>query len=286
MKEGWQTKHLADVAKVGSGNSAPQDKALFKGGTIPFFRMADAGRVRFGDIGESKDYLNDEGAKGLRRFATGTILFPKSGASTFLNHRVMLGVEGCVSSHLATIVADEEQAHPRFLLYFLSTIAAQDLIQDHAYPSLNLPTIAGIEVHLPPLPEQQRIVGLLDEAFAGLSTATANTEKNLQNTRALFESRLQSVFTERGEVWINSTIGEVCALKSGTTVPVAIERSQGDIPYVKVAEMTMPGNLDGVTTSIRFLNLSDVKPNWVIPAGAVIFPKRGGAILTNKKRLT
>jgi len=215
VKKGWQTKTLGDVAAVGAGNSAPQDEALFKDGTIPFFRTADAGRVRFGDILEAADYLNDNGAKGLRRFAPGTILFPKSGASTFLNHRVLLGVEGCVSSHLATIVADKKQAHPRFLLYFLSTIAAQDLVQDHAYPSLNLPTIAGIEVHLPPLAEQQRIVGMLDEAFAGLATAKANAEKNLQNARALFESHLQSVFTQgsqsaaegRGPGWVESTIG-------------------------------------------------------------------------------
>ena len=209
MKKGWQTKHLGDVAAVGAGNSAPQDEALFEDGTIPFFRTADAGRVRFGDIAESTDYLNDKGVKGLRRFAAGTILFPKSGASTFLNHRVILGVEGCVSSHLATIVADEKQAHPRFLLYFLSTIEAQDLVQDHAYPSLNLPTIAGIEVHLPPLAEQQRIVGLLDEAFEGLATAKANAEKNLQNARALFESHLQSVFTQRGPGWKQKTLEEI-----------------------------------------------------------------------------
>ncbi len=209
MKKGWQTRHLGDVALVGAGNSAPQDESLFEGGTIPFFRTADAGRVRFGDIGEAADYLNEKGVKGLRRFAPGTILFPKSGASTFLNHRVMLGVEGCVSSHLATIVADEKQAHPRFLLYFLSTIAAQDLVQDHAYPSLNLPTIAGIEVQLPPLAEQQRIVGLLDESFEGLATAKANAEKNLHNARALFESHLQSVFTQRGPGWKQKTLEEI-----------------------------------------------------------------------------
>ena len=128
MKKSWQTKPLGEVAEVGAGNSAPQDESLFKDGTYPFFRTADAGRVRFGDIYESTDYLNDKGIKGLRRYPKGTILFPKSGASTFLNHRVMLGVEGCVSSHLATIVADETQIEPRFLLYFLSTISAQDQI--------------------------------------------------------------------------------------------------------------------------------------------------------------
>ena len=216
MKKGWQTKTLGDVAKVGAGNSAPQDEALFKDGTIPFFRTADAGRVRFGDICEAADYLNDKGAIGLRHFAPGTILFPKSGASTFLNHRVMLGVGGCVSSHLATIVADENQAHPRFLLYYLSTVAAEDLVQDHAYPSLNLPTIAEIEVHLPALAEQQRIVGILDEAFEGLITAKANAEKNLQNARALFGSVFGGLASQsEQERWPRTTVTEIAASKKG-----------------------------------------------------------------------
>jgi type I restriction enzyme S subunit len=209
VKAGWQTTNLGAVAQVGAGNSAPQKDEMFTDGIHPFFRTSDAGRVRFGDIFESSDYLNDEGIKGLRRFPKGTILFPKSGASTFLNHRVMLGVEGFVSSHLATVVGDEEKVDRRFLLYFLTTVEAQDLIQDHAYPSLNLPAIAGIPVHLPSLSEQQRIVGILDDAFDGIATAKANAEQNLQNARALFESHLQSIFTNRGEGWVEERLRDV-----------------------------------------------------------------------------
>ena len=114
----------------------------------------------------------------------------------------MLGIEGCVSSHLATIIADESKVSPKYLLFYLSTIVAQDLVQDHAYPSLNLPTIAGIEVHLPPIEHQLRINGLLDEAFEALATAKANAEQNLQNARALFESHLESVFGQIGRAHV------------------------------------------------------------------------------------
>lgn len=209
MKAGWQTKNLGEVAQVGAGNSAPQGDLLFSDGIYPFFRTSDAGRIRFGDISESKDYLNDEGIKGLRRLPAGTILFPKSGASTFLNHRVMMAVDGYVSSHLATIVADESKVDRRFLLYFLSTVSAQDLVQDHAYPSLNLPLISGIPVLLPPIPEQHRIVAILDEAFDGIATVKTNTEKNLQNARALFESVLDSVHGE------TSPLGKFISIKTG-----------------------------------------------------------------------
>ena len=56
-------------------------------------------------------------------------------------------------------------------------------------------------VHFPPLAEQRRIVGILDEAFEGIATAKANAEKNLQNARAVFESHLNAVFTQRGKGW-------------------------------------------------------------------------------------
>ncbi len=68
--------------------------------------------------------------------------------------------------------------------------------------------IEAYPIPVPALPEQQRIVAILDEAFDGIATAKANAEKNLQNARALFKSHLQSVFTQRSDGWMDSTIGE------------------------------------------------------------------------------
>jgi type I restriction enzyme S subunit len=65
------------------------------------------------------------------------------------------------------------------------------------------------KIPIPPLPEQQRIVALLDEAFAGLATAKANAERNLQNARAIFESHLQTVFSQRGVGWVEKTLEDV-----------------------------------------------------------------------------
>ena len=80
-------------------------------------------------------------------------------------------------------------------------------MQSHSTGIRNLDGDAykAIKISFPPLPEQQRIVGILDEAFEGIATAKANAEKNLQNARALFESHLQSVFTQRGEGWVRGT---------------------------------------------------------------------------------
>lgn len=246
MKAGWKEATVGAVATVSAGNSAPQEDALFQDGTYPFFRTADAGRIRFGDISESTDYLNDSGISGLRLFPKGTILFPKSGASTFLNHRVMLAVDGYVASHLATIVADRTKIHERFLLYYLTTVSAQDLVQDHAYPSLNLPLISGIPVPVPPLPEQQRIVTILDEAFEGIASATANAEKNLRNACELFDRQLQSVFTKQGKDWSDKKLGEVATFRNGINFT---KSSRGD--------------------SVRIVGVKDFQQHFYAPVDAL-----------------
>jgi type I restriction enzyme S subunit len=74
-------------------------------------------------------------------------------------------------------------------------------------PKVNRDHLFTYEFLVPPIAEQQRIVGILDEAFEGVATAKANAEKNLQNAHALFESHLQSVFTQRGPGWVESIIG-------------------------------------------------------------------------------
>jgi len=70
--------------------------------------------------------------------------------------------------------------------------------------------IESYRIPVPPLHEQRRIVGILDDAFDDIATAKANAEKNLQNARALFESHLQSIFTQRGEGWVEKPLGELC----------------------------------------------------------------------------
>jgi type I restriction enzyme S subunit len=213
MKTNWQTKKINEVCSVGAGNSAPQKKEFFIDGKYPFFRTSDVGGIHIGKISDSNDYLNDRGIKGLKLFKRGTILLPKSGASTFLNHRVVMAVDGYVSSHLATIKVDKKILDNYFIFYFLQEIRAQDLIQDHKYPSLNLPVIGSIEIPLPPLLEQQRVVKILDETFEKIETIKENAKKSLQNSKELFESYSQSVFDNPGKNWERGKIIDVFQIK-------------------------------------------------------------------------
>ena len=95
-------------------------------------------------------------------------------------------------------------------------------------------------VHYPePLAEQKRIVGILDEAFDGIATAKANTEKNLQNARALFESHLESVFSRRGPGWVESTLESVLAVQpQNGWSPPAVNHSDSGTPVLTLSSVT------------------------------------------------
>lgn len=103
----------------------------------------------------------------------------------------------------------------RFVELYLESISLDGYITGAAQPKLNQKALNSIPIPFPLLAEQQRIVGILDEAFDGIATAKANAEKNLQNARALFKSHLQSVFTQRGPGWVEKPLGDLCDFLNG-----------------------------------------------------------------------
>jgi type I restriction enzyme, S subunit len=93
-------------------------------------------------------------------------------------------------------------------------------------------------IPIPPVPDQQRIVRILDEVFDGLTSARTNIEKNLQNVRALFESHLKSVFSDRAVAWPKRKLGDISEVQSGGTPSVAKkEYWKGDIPWYSSGEL-------------------------------------------------
>ncbi len=168
----WPMVRLSEISEISAGNSAPQDDESFSGGKYPFFRTSDVGAVHLStNLSKVNDYLSESGTKGMKLFRKGTILFPKSGASTFLNHRVIMGVDGYVASHLGTINTKPELAFNKFVYFMLTKIDARALTADQTYPSLKLEDIARIEIPLPPLEVQEQIVTELDGYAAIISGA-------------------------------------------------------------------------------------------------------------------
>ncbi len=125
-----------------------------------------------------------------------------------------------------------------FLYYFLHYLSDYfpRVAVGATVKSLRLRHFEQLPVSITGLPEQQRIVGILDEAFAGIATAKANAEYNLQNARAIFQSHLQSVFTKRGEGWVEKPLADLCSIKHGFAFKSEFFSNQG--AYV----LLTPGN--------------------------------------------
>ena len=91
-------------------------------------------------------------------------------------------------------------------------------------PRAKMGELMKFEIPVPPLQEQRRIIKLVDEVFAGIAKAKESAEKNLQKSNALFESHLQSVFTERGKGWVNMRLSELAKISYGYTESSSVEK--------------------------------------------------------------
>ena len=160
----------------------------------------------------------------------------------------LLAQDTAINQDLRGIVPfDASVLAVRFLFWWLKSISDQIVAEGTGatVQGVKLPFVKSLQVPLPPLPEQQRIVTLLDEAFDGIATARAHAEKNLQNARAIFESHLQSVFTdafEKGESVLLSDLATDISDGDHMPPPKAVQ----GVPFITI------GNIAKNTRTIDF----------------------------------
>lgn len=191
--------------------------------------------------------------------------------------------------NLLMLRANEALVYPPFAAYYFETNMFLNQIQRITKKSVNqasftVTALKEIEMPLTPPEEQRRIAALLDK----VSDLIAKRQTQLEKLDLLVKSRFVEMFGDQEintKGWYQSTVGECCTLKSGTSLPTDKENEGGSIPYIKVGDMNYPGNEYYITTSSRYVSRTTAG-SGIFPVGTVIFPKRGGAIGTNKKRLT
>ena len=174
------------------------------------------------------------------------------------------------------VTFDEQRNDLRFLFYLLTTLDLPSLAKG-VKPGINRNEVYSQVAKIPPLSEQQRIVGILDKAFDGIATAKTNAEKNIQNARALFESHLQSVFTQRGEGWMEKRLSEVA--ESISTGPFGTMLHKSD--YVREGiPLVNPMNIvdSKIVPSSKMMVNEETKDRlrgYVLEVGDIIIGRRG-----------
>ena len=124
--------------------------------------------------------------------------------------------------------------------------------------------ILNCELLLPPLPEQQRIVAILDEAFAAIAQAKANAEQNLKNAKELFESYLQSVFENKGEDWEDVRFEDLCKLTRGHNPPKSKFSAEHKSGYVRFYQIRDGWSDDYVVYVPETPQLHKVEPDEIL----------------------
>ena len=217
MKKGWERKTLGEAFVTATGNTPPKNNTKFYGDFMPLVKPPE---LCDGQLDSAEDGLSKAGAEVARTLPPNSILVSCIGN---LGKIALNVVPVAFNQQINAILPEVSKAVPEFMFYQVLSCGFKDQLEELAsgttVPIVNKSKFNSIHVVLPPLPDQHRIVSILDEAFAGLATtkatAKATAEKNLHNARALFESHLQSVFSQRGKGWVEKRLADVSDFKNG-----------------------------------------------------------------------
>jgi len=213
MSKDWEIRKIKDVCEVIAGQSPEGKYYNTEGKGLAFYQ----GKKEFGDkyIGEPTTWST----KTTKIAECNDILMSVRapvGPINFATQKI------CIGRGLAAIRASEF-IEKEFLFNFLLKNERELKGNNGAvFNSINKTQIENIDIPIPPLPEQKRIVSILDKAFAAIDKAKANAEQNLNNAKELFESYLQGVFNN-GHDWKTKELTEIvqerCSLSYGIVQP-------------------------------------------------------------------
>ena len=246
MRDGWEIKKLGDLCEFQRGLTYTKTDEV---------EISDNIVLRATNIDLSTNLLNLSELK----YISDRVAVPDS--KKVSKNSMMICTASGSKSHLGKVAyIDDDYGYafggfmgmitpksallPRYLFHLMTSDAYKDFIgkvSDGAnINNLKFDDLRGFLVPLPSISEQQRIVSILDQVFEGIATAKANAENNLKNARQLFESHLNSVFSQRGEGWVEKRLGQVCQTGAGGT-PLKSKKAYyegGTIPWLLSGEVS------------------------------------------------
>lgn len=214
MKAGWETGPLGKLFRIGSSKRVLQSQ--WNGEGVPFYRGREITRLAADGFVNNELFISE----GLYAELAAKYGVPNTGD-------IMITAIGTIGN--SYIVREDDKFYfkdasvlwlkksaavsSEFINWWLKSPLFFDQLErgnGATVDTLTIQKLQSILVDLPSSAEQQRIVTILDQAFASIAIAKANAEKNLRNGRALFESHLQSVFSQRGEGWAEKRLQDIC----------------------------------------------------------------------------
>lgn len=241
MKQGWEIKKLGEVCQVQRGLTySGKDTVDFSDQVVLRATNINLGarQLIFDELKYLRDDLKIKPIYALKKHSL--LICFSSGSKSHLG-KIALIEDDYPNFYFGGFIGQitpSDKIDSKYLFYYLSTEAYKVYISNLTdgvnINNLKINDLKSFEIPLPPLPEQQRIVAILDETFSAIDKAKANAEQNLQNAKELFESYLQGVFEKKGDGWEEKTIGEIGSPKMCKRIFKKETTSDGDIPFYKI----------------------------------------------------
>lgn len=297
----WTWRPLGELFEIGAGKTM---SAAARAGTnkVPFLRTSNVlwDDIDLTEVDEMSIPPDELAGKGLK---AGDLLVCEGGEigrAAVWDGRVPVMA---FQNHLHRLRPIRNDVEPRFYVFFLQSAFTQLGIFEGAgnkttIPNLSRNRLASLEIPHPPLSEQQQIALALAKVREAITVhdKTAATAQELKRAamRELFTRGLRGEpqkDTEIGPVpesWQVASLESVARARGGTSFPPALQgRNHGELAFYKVSDMNLPGNEVEMRLAANWVDRKDLdhlraKP---FPRGTIIFPKVGGALHTNKKRL-
>lgn len=219
MKPEWKLKKISDIATVMNGGTPDTNRKDFWGGNILWITPKDMGKLSSIYVDDTERKITDAGLKN----SSAKIIPPNS---IILSSRAPIGHLAINNFKISTNqgckgIIPKKEILTKYLFYFLrnSIELLNSLGTGTTFKELSSSKLNDVEIPLPPLPEQQRIVDILDQSFAAIDQAIENTEKNIIHLFDLTKSYLTSILENKQDGdWIQKKIKSISTkIGSGAT---------------------------------------------------------------------
>jgi type I restriction enzyme, S subunit len=209
---------LENIVEFKGGGTPSTERSDFWGGNIPWVSPKD---MKFEKISDAEDKITQAAIEG----STTNLIPPDSCLVVVRSGILVRTIPVGLTSRVVAINQDIKALcpkpilFPKYLYYFLKSVEPQLLkkvSRGATVHRISTDDLRNLEIAVPSLVVQKRVVAILDEAFAGIAKAKENAERNLKNARELFDNYVQRVFDSGADKWVSSTLGEVYDVRDGT----------------------------------------------------------------------
>ena len=208
MKIDWQTKKLCEICEVVGGGTPKTGIKKYWEGDLCWVTPKDLGKIDSFEISKTERKISKEGLKNssAKLLPIGSVILSSRAP---IGYVVINSVEMATNQGCRSFICKPD-IYNKYLYYFLvsNTEYLNSLGSGSTFKEISGSSLKQIEIPIPSFSEQRRIVKILDHAFEKLEKVKENTEKNLKNSKELFESYLQTLFTNTS--WDNKFLEEIC----------------------------------------------------------------------------